>query len=89
MIVGLFLRRIDVAFNRLRINNNDGASESPGIRRAAHFLFVRPWLAARLVVKLAGLRLPGLAALLTGWRFVTRLMAYTVTGLILPLADLG
>jgi hypothetical protein len=47
MIVGLYLRRIDVAFNGLGINNNDGASESPGMRRAAHFLFVRPLVGSK------------------------------------------
>jgi hypothetical protein len=47
MIGGLYLRRIDVAFNGLRINNNDGASGSPRIRRAAHFLFVRPLVGSK------------------------------------------
>jgi hypothetical protein len=55
MIDGLYRHRIDFAIGRLRMKSNDGAPEKPGIRRAAHDLFMRPLVVQLMAVEVSKL----------------------------------
>ncbi len=51
----VFLRQQHFAIGRLRMNSNDGVLEKPGIRRAAHDLFMRHLVVQLMAVEVSKL----------------------------------